>query len=173
MADVNIPAAISKDVGGEDEYPNLLKKIEACDIFIVGTPIWFGSRSSQCQKLMERLDASLSDTDDKGQTPFYNKVAGIVVTGNEDGAHNAGWATAYNLMHLGFTIPPNCDTYWVGEAGPGPSYMEAGEDHLYTNKTLRMLAHNTAFFARLLKDNPIPTNLKELIEDAKKVSKES
>ena len=79
--------------------------------------------------------------------------------------------TLFNLTHLGCVVPPNVDCYWVGDAGPGPSYIEAGGDrHLYTNKTARYLAHNVAWMARLLKANPIPTNLNELIAEAKMAS---
>ena len=91
------------------------------------------------------------------------------MTGNEDGAHDVAANTLFNLTHLGCIVPPNVDTYWVGPAGPGPSYIDAdGDKHLYTNKTLRFLVHNTTFVAKLIKKNPIPTNLKELIKDAEK-----
>ena len=96
----------------------------------------------------------------------------MVVTGNEDGAHDAAATTLFNLSHLGCTVPPNADCYWVGDAGPGPSYIEAGGDrHLYTNKTARYLAHNVVYAARLLKANPYPTNLKQLIDEARSVSR--
>lgn len=103
--------------------------------------------------------------------PPLRKVAGAIVTGNEDGAHDAAATTLFNLGHLGCTVPPNADCYWVGTAGPGPSYIEAGGDrHLYTNKTARYLAHNLTFMAKLLKENPIPTNLTALIAEAEGVS---
>ena len=88
--------------------------------------IWFGHRSSVCQLIIERLDGTYEERNEQGQYPLYNKVAGVVVTGNEDGAHACAEATLFNLTHLGCTVPPNADTYWVGEAGPGPSYLEAG-----------------------------------------------
>jgi hypothetical protein len=80
-----------------------------------------------------------------------------VVTGNEDGAHAAAETTLFNLSHLGCAIPPNADTYWVGDAGPGPSYIEAGgENHPYTQRTTRWMAHNAVHLARILKATPIP-----------------
>jgi multimeric flavodoxin WrbA len=88
--------------------------------------------------------------------PLYNKVAGVVVTGNEDGAHSAAETTLFNMTHLGCTVPPNADTYWVGDAGPGPSYLDAGQEHPYTQRTTRWLAHNLVHMARMLKANPIP-----------------
>ncbi len=168
MTDYNIPFGISSDEGEGDEWPEILDKVRACNILIIGTPIWFGVRSSIAQLVIERLDGTYDEGDpETGQFPLYNKVAGVIVTGNEDGAHDAAGTTLFNLSHLGCVIPPNSDSYWVGTAGPGPSYIEAGgERHLYTNKTIRYLVNNTAFFARLMQDNPIPTNLKKLIADA-------
>ncbi len=159
--------------GRGDEWPLIYDKLKAADIVVIGTPIWFGVRGSVAQLVIERLDGSYNDGDpETGQFPLYGKVAGVVVTGNEDGAHDAASTTLFNLTHLGCVVPPNADTYWVGDAGPGPSYIEAGGDrHLYTNKTARYLAHNTVWMARLLRANPIPTNLLELIEEAKTVSR--
>ena len=168
MIDYNIPFGISSDEGEGDEWPEILDKVRACNILIIGTPIWFGVRSSIAQLVIERLDGTYDEGDpETGQFPLYNKVAGVIVTGNEDGAHDAAGTTLFNLSHLGCVIPPNSDSYWVGTAGPGPSYIEAGgERHLYTNKTIRYLVNNTAFFARLMQDNPIPTSLKNLVADA-------
>ncbi|HII02339.1 TPA: flavodoxin family protein [Methanosarcinaceae archaeon] len=172
VVDHKISFGVSSDEGEGDEWPHILEKVKACDILIIASPIWFGVRSSVCQMVMERLDGTYADGDPvTGQYPLYGKVAGVMVTGNEDGAHNICAHTLFNLTHLGCTIPPNVDCYWVGDAGPGPSYIEAGGDrHLYTNRTVRYMVHNLAHFAKLLKENPIPTNLKELDEEARKVS---
>ncbi len=173
VVDHTIAFGITSDEGAGDEWPQILERIKACDIFIIGTPIWFGVRSSVAQLVIERLDGTYTEGDEEtGQFPLYNKVAGVIVTGNEDGAHDAAGTTLFNLSHLGCTIPPNADCYWVGDAGPGPSYMDAGGDkHLYTNKTARYMVHNLAYMANLLKNNPIPTNLNKLIEEAKEASR--
>jgi len=173
VADYAVPFGVESDLGDGDEWPLIYAKLKAADIVIIGTPIWFGVRSAVAQLVIERLDGSYNNgAPVTGQFPLYGKVAGVIVTGNEDGAHDAAGTTLFNLTHLGCVVPPNADTYWVGDAGPGPSYIEAGGDkHLYTNKTARYLAHNVAWMARLLKDNPIPTDLNELIEEAKKVSR--
>jgi multimeric flavodoxin WrbA len=143
--------------GDGDEWPLILEKVLAADILVIGTPIWFGVRSSVCQLVIERLDGTYASTNDRGQYPLYGTVAGVVVTGNEDGAHDAAATTLFNLSHLGCTIPPNADTYWVGDAGPGPSYIEAGgDDHPYTQKTTSWMAHNLVHFARILRHHPIP-----------------
>lgn len=172
VVDHYIPFGVSSKEDGKDEWPVILNKIKSCDILIIGSPIWFGVRSSVAQLVLERLDGTYSEADPKtGQFPLYGKVGGVIVTGNEDGAHNVAANTLFNLSHLGCTIPPNVDTYWVGPAGPGPSYIEAGgEKHLYTNKTVRFMVNNLVYFARILKDNPIHTNLNELIERAKQES---
>lgn len=157
VVDYNVPFGVSSYEGDGDEWPLILDKVKAADIVVLATPIWFGLRSSVAQMVIERLDGTYTETNDVGQYPLYNKVGGVIITGNEDGAHSAAESTLFNLSHLGLTIPPNADTYWVGDAGPGPSYIEAhGEDHAYTKRTTRWMAHNTVHLARMLKANPIP-----------------
>ncbi len=172
VRDYDVKFGVSNDEGNGDQWPEIYTKIKACNILVIATPIWFGVRGSVCQMVLERLDGSYGDGDTQtGQYPLYNKVGACIVTGNEDGAHDICANTLFNLTHLGCTIAPNSDSYWVGDAGPGPSYIEAGgEKHLYTNRTIRYLAHNSTYMAQLLVDNPIPTNLKELDEAAKKAS---
>ncbi|MGH2786646.1 MAG: flavodoxin family protein [Actinomycetota bacterium] len=174
VVDHDVRFGVLSDEGQGDEWPEILERIKASDIIVIATPIWFGVRSSVAQLVIERLDGTYLEGDpDTGQFPLYNKVAGVIVTGNEDGAHDAAATTLFNLTHLGCTVPPNSDCYWVGDAGPGPSYIEAGGDrHLYTNKTARFLATNLAYMARLLKSNPIPTDLSALIADAQSVSRQ-
>ena len=156
ITDYNVPFGISDDLSGGDEFPQILKKVEAPDIVIIGTPIWLGEKSSVAKLLIERLYGSTSLTNDKGQSIFYNKVGGVVVTGNEDGGKAAAKSILYSMAHNGFTIPLNVDTYWVGDAGPGPSYMEAGTDNEFTKSHVKMLAWNTMHLARLFKKHPIP-----------------
>jgi multimeric flavodoxin WrbA len=155
--DYRIPFGVVNDMGDGDEWPQILEKVLAADILILGTSIWFGVRNSVIQMVIERLDGTYALTNDVGQYPLYNKVAGVVVTGNEDGAHAAAETTLFNLSHMGCTIPPNADTYWVGDAGPGPSFIEAGgAEHPYTLKTAGWMAHNVVHMARILRANPIP-----------------
>ena len=172
VVDYQVAFGVSIDEGDGDQWPEIYGKVKAADIIVIGTPIWFGVRSSVAQLVMERLDGSYAEGDpETGQYPLYGKVAGVIVTGNEDGAHDAAATTLFNMSHLGCTVPPNCDCYWVGDAGPGPSYIEAGgEKRIYTDKTARFLAHNVVFFARLLKDNPIPINIKGLTGEARAAS---
>jgi multimeric flavodoxin WrbA len=169
VIDYRIAFGVSSDEGEGDEWPEIYGKLKEADIIIVATPIWFGVRSSIVQMIIERLDGSYAEGDpETGQYPLYGKVAGTIVTGNEDGAHNAAATTLFNLSHMGCVVPPNSDCYWVGDAGPGPSYIEAGgEKHMYTNKTARFLAHNVVHMARVLKENPFP---KALTEEARQLS---
>jgi len=164
VVDHAVSFGVSSDEGEGDEWPAILQRIEACDILVIATPIWFGVRGSVSQMVMERLDGTYADGDAvTGQYPLYGKVGGVIVTGNEDGAHDVSATTLYNLTHLGCTIPPNVDCYWVGDAGPGASYIEAGGDrHLYTNRTALYTANNLVWMARVLAENPCPTNLREL-----------
>ena len=121
IVDYYIPFGASSKEDENDEWPWVLNKIKSCDILIIGSPIWFGVRSSVAQLVLERLEGTYSESDLKtGQFPLYGKVGGVIVTGNEDGAHNVAANTLFNLSHLGCTIPPNVDTYWLGPAGPGP-----------------------------------------------------
>ncbi len=157
VVDYHVPFGVSSFEGEGDEWPLILEKIKAADILVMCTPIWFGVRSSVAQLVVERLDGTYAEANDVGQYPLYNKVAGVVVTGNEDGAHAAAETTLFNMTHLGCTVPPNADTYWVGDAGPGPSYLDAGgEEHEYTQRTTRWMAHNLVHLARILHANPIP-----------------
>jgi multimeric flavodoxin WrbA len=172
VVDYNIPFGVESYMGEGDEWPLIYDKVKAADIVILGTPIWMGVRSAVAQLVIERLDGSYSDGDpETGQYPLYNKVGGVIVTGNEDGAHSAAETTLFNFSHFGCTIPPSSDCYWVGDAGPGPSYLEAGGDkHMYTNKTARFMAHNLVHVAKLLRENPIKTSLKALTEEARAYS---
>jgi multimeric flavodoxin WrbA len=130
-----------------------------------------GHLASTAQKVIERMDAVFRDENlinpDTGQFMPYNKVAGCLVTGNEDGAHSCAAQVLWAMQEVGFTIPPNANAYWVGLAGGEKDYVEAGgERYLYTNKSLRYMTANLAFMAKLLAANPIDTNLNEQTKKA-------
>ncbi len=166
VVDHHVPTGVTSDEGDGDEWPDILAWVKAADILVIGMPIWFGHRSSIAQLVIERLDGTYAETNDVGQYPLYNTVAGVAVTGNEDGAHACAESTLFNLSHLGCTIPPNADTYWVGTAGPGPSYLEEGVDHPYTQRTTRWMAHNLVHMARILRANPIPAEGNTIAEES-------
>jgi len=175
VVDHNVPAGIKSYMGEGDQWPSILKKIKEADILIVATPIWIGNISSIAQRVFERLEGTYSEGDpDNGQYPLYNKVGGAVITGTEDGGHFCAKTINFCLYRFGCTIPPGADCYWVGPAGPGPSYIEAeGSKHLYTNRTKRTLVENSVFMANLLKNNRITTNLLKLEKKAQAESRGS
>jgi multimeric flavodoxin WrbA len=105
----------------DDAWPDLTPRVLGADILVLGSPIWLGEKSSVCTRVVERLYALSSQTNGRGQYAFYGKVGGVVVTGNEDGYKHIGMNVLYSLQHIGYTIPPQADAGWVGEAGPGPS----------------------------------------------------
>ncbi|WP_308216627.1 flavodoxin family protein [Pseudalkalibacillus decolorationis] len=157
LVDYNIKYGITDDAGEGDEWPEIFNKVKAADILIIGTPLWLREKSSIAALAIERLYGGSSLTNEKGQSIYYNKVGGTVITGNEDGAKNAAKSILYALSHVGFTVPPNVDPYWVGDAGPGDSYIEAGGDeHEFTQNNIETMSYNLIHFARLLKEHPIP-----------------
>jgi multimeric flavodoxin WrbA len=168
IADYNVAFGVTSDEGNGDQWPLILDEIKKSDILIIGSPIWLGDKSAICKMVIERIDASTSEQDEEtGQYPLYNKVGGVLVTGNEDGGKRVSADVLFSLNHSGCTIPPNSMAYWVGKAGPGPSYLDAdGDKHLFTNKNLRFMVENTVYFAKLLNENKIPTNIHKLTEEA-------
>ncbi|MEO1074479.1 MAG: flavodoxin family protein [Bacteroidota bacterium] len=142
-----------------DDWPALYERVKAADILVLGTPIWLGERSSVCTQVIERLYAQSGQLNDAGQYAFYGKVGGILVTGNEDGIKHVAMGTLYALQHLGYTIPPQADAGWIGEAGPGPSYGDlradgtrVGFDNDFTQRNTTFMTWNLLHLARLLKD---------------------
>lgn len=141
-----------------DEWPELWPRFEAADILVIGTPIWLGEESSVCRLIIERLYAMSGLLNDSGQSIFYGKVGGAVVTGNEDGIKHCAMTILYALAHLGYTIPPQADCGWIGEAGPGPSYGDdgVGFDNDFTQQNTTIMSWNLMHLARMLKRSGIP-----------------
>ncbi|KQU71556.1 flavodoxin [Aminobacter sp. DSM 101952] len=156
MADQNIPPGVRSDEGGGDEWPELRKLILTADIFVLATPIWMGQPSSLAKRVLERLDAFLSETDDRGRMPSSGKVAVVLVVGNEDGAHHCHAACFQALNDVGFTIPANAGGYWVGEAMQDVNYIDLKKIPDKVKMTLEMLASNSAHLARLLRQDNYP-----------------
>ncbi|GAA0873078.1 flavodoxin family protein [Gangjinia marincola] len=154
-----------------DEWPKLFEKIMAADILVMGTPIWLGEKSSEAQKLIERLYAMSGKTNDKGQYIFYGKVGGCVITGNEDGVKHCAMGILYALQHVGYSIPPQADCGWIGEIGPGPSYLDEETDaknNAFTNRNTTFMTYNMLHLAKMLKEQggyPAYGNSKEAWSD--------
>ena len=157
----NIAIGIQPDMtehGWEaDDWPEIWPQVLAADIVVIGTPIWLGEESSVCRILIERLYAMSDVLNDKGQSIFYGKVGGTVITGNEDGIKHCAMGILYALQHLGMTVPPQADCGWIGEAGPGASYGDkvdgrvAGFDNDFTQRNTTIMTWNLIHMARLLK----------------------
>jgi multimeric flavodoxin WrbA len=141
-----------------DEWPEIYKKVLDADILVLAGPIWLGDNSSMTKKIIERLYANSGELNDKGQWIFYGKVGGCLITGNEDGIKHCAMNVLYSLQHIGYTIPPQADAGWIGEAGPGPSYGDddgqggrAGLDNEFTNRNTTFMTWNILHMARTLK----------------------
>jgi multimeric flavodoxin WrbA len=156
LADLTIKPGVTSDEGDGDEWPGIHEQLLRCEILVVATPTWVGHPSSIAQRLIERMDAMISETDDEDRPVAYNKVAGVVVTGNEDGAHHVISEIAGGLGDIGYTIPGQAWTYWNKGPGPGPSYNETGEGHDWSAKTGRAMASNLVAVAKALAANPVP-----------------
>jgi multimeric flavodoxin WrbA len=138
-----------------DEWPAIFDKVIAADILVIASPIWLGQKSSVCARVIERLYGNSHLLNDAGQYAYYGRVGGCLITGNEDGVKHCAMEILYSLGHLGFTVPPQADAGWIGEAGPGPSYLDdgsGGPDNDYTNRNTTFMTWNLLHFARILKD---------------------
>ena len=139
----------------EDEWPELFERVMAADILVLGTPIWLGEKSSVCTNVIERLYGNSSQLNSEGQYAYYGKVGGCIVTGNEDGIKHCSMNILYSLQHLGYSIPPQADAGWIGEAGPGPSYLDedsGGPENDFTNRNTTFMTWNLLHLALMLKE---------------------
>ena len=158
LADHTIePGVVSEQVTDADEWPALRRRIVAADILLVATPTWLGQPSSIAKRALERMDAMLSETRDDGQTPIaYNRVAGVVVTGNEDGAHHVISEVAGALIDIGYTIPGQAWTYWNKGPGPGEEEWLNTKERDWTISTGKAAAQNLFAVAEALRSHPVP-----------------
>lgn len=159
VVDHEVPPGVYPDMTehgwDRDDWPAIQAQVMAADILVLCTPIWLGEKSSVCTKVVERLYASSSDLNAKGQWAYYGRVGGCLVTGNEDGIKHVAMNVLYSLQHVGYTIPPQADAGWIGEAGPGPSYLDPGSggpENDFTNRNTTFMTWNLLHLARMLKD---------------------
>lgn len=158
LADHNIAPGVYPDMTAygfeSDEWPELFKSLIAADILVIGSPIWLGEPSSEARKLIERLYSMSGKFNDKGQYLYYGKVGGCILTGNEDGAKHCAMSLLYALQHIGYSIPPQADCGWLGEIGPGPSYLDessGGPENEFTNRNTTFMTYNLMHLAMMLK----------------------
>lgn len=142
-------------MGEGDDWPDVHAKVLASQILIMASPTWLGRRSSVAQRVLERLNAMLSETDDEQRPVAYNRVAGVLVTGNEDGAHHVISEINGALGDIGFTIPGQAWTYW--HLGPGPDFLDDDRGHDWSVSTGRAMASNLVHAARALSATPLPS----------------
>lgn len=154
IADHNVRPGVETDMGDGDAWPAIREDILAADILLISTPIWLGHPSSICQRVLERLDAELSETDDQGRPYVHGKVAAVV--GNEDGAHKVSADVFRGLNDIGFSLAAQAVTYWVGEAMHGTDFQDLDETPESVTSTTEALAANAVHLARLLTDSSYP-----------------
>lgn len=156
LVDLNLKPGVRTDEGEGDDWPAVHARLMAADILIMATPTWLGQMSSVCLRALERLDALFSETDDSGRPVAFGKVAGVVITGNEDGAHHIVATVCQGLIDMGFTIPGQSWTYWHLGPGPGPDYVETQQGHAWSDRVGRNAARNLLALAKVLKPETYP-----------------
>jgi multimeric flavodoxin WrbA len=156
VADYNVLPGVTSDEGEGDDWPELRKTILAHDILIFGGPIWMGQIGSIAKRVLERMDAFLGETDDKGHMPSFGKVAVAAIVGNEDGAHWSSSQLFQSLNDTGWTIPSVAACYWVGEAMGDTNFIDLPKTPDKVEETAKMVAANAAHLAALLKESPYP-----------------
>lgn len=154
--DLAIAPGVETDMGDGDEWPTLREKVLAADILVFVTPTWMGQHSSVAQRVLERLDAELSETDDQGRPILFDKVAIAGIVGNEDGAHHIAAILFQALNDVGYTVAAQSSVYWNGEAMAGGDYKDLDETPEPVQKTIDTSARNAAHLARALKISAFP-----------------
>ncbi len=156
IADFNVKPGVTSDEGEGDDWPNLRQQILDHDILILGTPVWLGQMSSVAKRVLERMDAFLSEADDQGRMPSFSKVAVLAIVGNEDGAHSICASAFQALNDTGWSIPASAVAYWVGEAMGDVDFADLKEVPEKVSQSATMAASNAAHLARLLKQDAYP-----------------
>jgi multimeric flavodoxin WrbA len=154
--DKDIKPGVETDMGEGDEWPPIHAALLESDILVIATPTWMARPASVTQRVLERMDAMIAETDDSERPVAYDKVAGVVVTGNEDGAHHVISEVMGALIDVGFTIPAQAWTYWNRGSGPGKSYLEDDSGHEWSKTTGETAAQNLVAAARALAVEPLP-----------------
>lgn len=157
VSDLTIAPGVTADEGDGDEWPAVREAVLESQILVFGTPIWLGHPSSFAQRVLERLDAFLGDTDERSQMRTVDRVATVAVVGNEDGAHHVGAELFQGLNDVGFSIPAGGMTYWVGEAMQGTDYKDLDEVPEKTAQTTKAMAANAVHLARVLQERRYPS----------------
>jgi multimeric flavodoxin WrbA len=155
--DHQIKPGVESDMGDGDEWPRIRESLLASEILLIATPTWLGHPASVTQRVLERMDAMIAETADDGRPVAYNRVAGVVVTGNEDGAHHVISEVSGALIDIGYTIPAQAWTYWNKGPGPGDDYLDADDDDgkEWSRTTAKTAAQNLFTVAAALAARPL------------------
>ncbi|WP_298584507.1 flavodoxin family protein [uncultured Kocuria sp.] len=156
VVDHDVKPGVQVDMGEGDEWPALRQQVLDADILVLATPIWMGHPCSIAQRVLERLDADLAETDEQGRPIMYDRTAIVAVVGNEDGAHKTIADLTQGLSDIGFTVPAQAGTYWVGEAMQSVDYQDLDQVPEKIAATTAGAARNAAHLARLLRTEPYP-----------------
>jgi multimeric flavodoxin WrbA len=156
VVDHDVKPGVEIDMGEGDAWPDIRARLMDADVVVVATPTWVGHMSSVAQRVLERLDGELSETDDSGRPLVTGKVAVTAVVGNEDGAHKITADLMQGLNDIGFTIPAQGGTYWNDEAMGSRDYLDLDETPEAVASTTATLAENAAHLARALRAAPYP-----------------
>jgi len=156
MVDYAILPGVDADMGDGDEWPKIRQTVLDSDVLVLATPIWLGHPCSIAQRVLERLDAELSNTDEAGRPVMAGKVAVVAVVGNEDGAHKVIADMFQGLNDIGFSIPAQGGTYWNGEAMQTKDYTDLDEVPEPVAKTTAAAARNAAHLADVLRGAQYP-----------------
>ncbi|HEV7652418.1 MAG TPA: flavodoxin family protein [Actinophytocola sp.] len=156
VVDHAVRPGVETDLGdASDDWPALHEKVLAAEILVIATPTWLGRPSSVAQRVLERMDAMMSETDDEDRPVAYNRVAGVVVTGNEDGAHHVISEVSGGLNDIGYTIPGQAWTYWNMGPGPGPEFSATTHGHEWSENAAATMAANLCAVAEALAKQPM------------------
>ncbi|KJQ54442.1 flavodoxin family protein [Microbacterium sp. SA39] len=147
---------VEKDMGGDDAWPSVRRRILDADILVFVTPTWMGQHSSVAQRVLERLDAELSETDARGRLTLLDKVAVVGILGNEDGAHHIAAILFQALNDVGYTIPSQSSVYWNGEAMQTVDYKDLEQTPEKVASATATAARNAAHLARVLREREYP-----------------
>ncbi|MCK2024221.1 NAD(P)H-dependent oxidoreductase [Microbacterium sp. kSW2-24] len=156
--DLAVKPGVETDMGDGDEWPAIREKVLGADILVLVTPTWMGQHSSVAQRVLERLDAELAETDAEGRPILFDKVAIAGIVGNEDGAHHIAAILFQSLNDVGYTIPAQASVYWNGEAMQGVDYKDLDETPEKVVETITTASRNAAHLARALKTSAYPAD---------------
>jgi len=162
LVEHHIPPGTRTDLGvvdgKQDEWPAIAQKMSAADIVVFATPIWWGNMSSLMQRVVERMDEINDELADTGRSPLLNKAGGMVITGAEDGAQHVIGSLANFMSWNGLSLPAAPSLSYLGwNDVTAAELLQKFKTEGSTNAMAATVARNLAHLAKVLKENPLPT----------------